>query len=115
MTASPATAAMMSPDALLATGIPSTTAAPVVARLLTNDFNKMVLLSVGVGAFCGLGGLYASFYVDISSGPAVVLFSAAFFVIVLAYTSIRERITLNRARTDGRTTVTLPADPTSSG
>jgi manganese/iron transport system permease protein/iron/zinc/copper transport system permease protein len=87
---------------------------PVVARLLTNDFNKMVLLSVGVGAFCGLGGLYASFYVDISSGPAVVLFSTAFFALVLAYTSIRERIALSRARAEGRTAVTMPSDPTSS-
>ena len=71
---------------------------PVVARLLTSDFNRMVLLSVGVGAFCGLGGLYSSFYVDISSGPAVVLFSAAVFVLALAYTSLKERLTLVRGR-----------------
>ena len=50
---------------------------PVTARLLTNDFGKMMALSVVIGAFCGLGGLYASFYVDVSSGPSVVLFSAA--------------------------------------
>ena len=74
---------------------------PVVARLLTNDFGVMVLLSVAVGAFCGLGGLYASFYVDVSSGPAVVLFSAAVFVLALAYTSVRDRLARRRTRPDG--------------
>jgi ABC-type Mn2+/Zn2+ transport system permease subunit len=74
---------------------------PVVARLLTNDFGVMVLLSVAVGAFCGLGGLYASFYVDVSSGPAVVLFSAAVFVLALAYTSVRDRLARRRTRRDG--------------
>ncbi len=73
---------------------------PVVARLLTNDFGVMVLLSVAVGALCGLGGLYASFYVDVSSGPAVVLFSAAVFVLALAYTSVRDRLARRRTRPD---------------
>lgn len=74
---------------------------PVVARLLTNDFGVMVLLSVAVGALCGLGGLYASFYVDVSSGPAVVLFSATVFVLALAYTSVRDRLARRRTRPDG--------------
>ena len=65
---------------------------PVSARLLTNDFGKMLLLSISIGAFCGLGGLYASFYVDVSSGPSVVLFSAAVFFIVLTYTSLRSAL-----------------------
>ena len=65
---------------------------PISARLLTDDFSKMLALSVAIGALCGLGGLYASFYVDVSSGASVVLFSAAAFVVVLAYTSIRGRI-----------------------
>lgn len=65
---------------------------PVSARLLTNDFGKMLLLSISIGAFCGLGGLYASFYVDVSSGPSVVLFSAAVFFIVLTSTSLRSAL-----------------------
>jgi manganese/iron transport system permease protein/iron/zinc/copper transport system permease protein len=73
---------------------------PVVARLMTNDFGVMVLLSVAVGAFCGLGGLYASFYVDVSSGPAVVLFSAAVFMLAIGYTSIRDRVAGVRRRPD---------------
>ena len=65
---------------------------PVIARLLTNNFNRMILISVCVGAFCGLGGLYASFYLDISSGPSVVLFSATVFLIILTYTTIYSRL-----------------------
>ena len=65
---------------------------PVSARLLTNDFGRMLVISIAIGAFCGLGGLYASFYVDVSSGPSVVLFSAAVFFVVLAYTTLRDAI-----------------------
>ncbi|MYA62437.1 MAG: metal ABC transporter permease [Dehalococcoidia bacterium] len=65
---------------------------PVAARLLTNDFTKMLLLSVVIGAFCGLGGLYMSFYIDVSSGASVVLFSALVFLVALGYTSLLNRI-----------------------
>ena len=67
---------------------------PVSARLLTNDFGRMLVISIAIGAFCGLGGLYASFYVDVSSGPSVVLFSAAVFFVVLAYTTLRDALKL---------------------
>ena len=65
---------------------------PVVARLLTDDFARMLMLSVVIGALCGLGGLYVSFYIDVSSGASVVLFSATVFLIAFAYTSLRQRI-----------------------
>jgi manganese/iron transport system permease protein/iron/zinc/copper transport system permease protein len=65
---------------------------PVIARMLTNDFNKMMVISVSTGAVCGLTGLYISFYLDISSGPAVVLFSSFLFILSLIYSTIRERL-----------------------
>ena len=71
---------------------------PVSARLLTNDFTKMLLLSVVIGAFCGLGGLYMSFYIDVSSGASVVLFSASVFLVALGYTSLLNRINSSRWR-----------------
>jgi manganese/iron transport system permease protein/iron/zinc/copper transport system permease protein len=71
---------------------------PVSARLLTNDFTKMLLLSVVIGAFCGLGGLYMSFYIDVSSGASVVLFSATVFLVALGYTSLLNRINSSRWR-----------------
>lgn len=65
---------------------------PVVARMLTDNFKNMILLSSGIGAFCGLGGIYLSFYLDISSGPSVVLFSALLFVLSLIYNSFKSRL-----------------------
>ncbi|MEX1253483.1 MAG: metal ABC transporter permease [Dehalococcoidia bacterium] len=81
---------------------------PIIARLLTNSFHRMVLISVFVGAFCGLGGIYASYYVDVSSGASIVLLSAALFIAAMAYASIRDRIAL--ARATGPRQVPVPAD-----
>jgi len=64
---------------------------PSVARLLTDSFHRMVAISVGVGAVSGLGGIYLSWYADVSSGATVVLFSTALFVLALAYSSWRGR------------------------
>jgi ABC-type Mn2+/Zn2+ transport system permease subunit len=65
---------------------------PVIARILTSNFNKMVIISVLLGAFSSLVGLYLSFYLDISSGPAVVLFSSFLFIISLIYSAVNRKI-----------------------
>ena len=65
---------------------------PIVARLLTNSFGKMTLLSVGIGIMCAVLGIYVSYFVDVSSGASVVLLSAALFVAALAWSKIRARI-----------------------
>ncbi len=83
---------------------------PVVARLLTSSFSRMMLLSTGIGAFCGLAGVYLSYFVDVSSGATVVLFSAALFVLALAYTSLRERLTLQRGRAARRSATLAHGD-----
>ena len=66
---------------------------PIVARLLTNSFRRMALLSTGIGIFCGAAGIYISYFVDVSSGASVVLLSAALFVLTLAAVKIRRRLT----------------------
>ncbi len=53
-----------------------------IARLLTNSFSRMLLLSTLIGALCGFFGLYLSFYFDISSGATIVILSALLFAIV---------------------------------
>jgi manganese/iron transport system permease protein/iron/zinc/copper transport system permease protein len=65
---------------------------PVIARILTSNFNKMVIISVLLGAFSSLVGLYLSFYLDISSGPAVVLFSSFLFIISLIYSVVNRKM-----------------------
>ena len=64
---------------------------PVIARLLTNSFRMMLMLSTGLGAFCGLAGIYVSWYVDVSSGASVVLFAAVIFLAVLSFTTLKGR------------------------
>ena len=65
---------------------------PIVARLLTDNFRTMVLMSCITGALCGLVGVYVSWHFDVPSGPSVVLFSAMLFILVLAYSNLKGRI-----------------------
>ena len=74
---------------------------PIVARLLTNSFGKMALLSTGIGIMCSVLGIYISFFIDVSSGASVVLLSAALFAAVLAGTKIRERLSRSPAAAGG--------------
>ncbi len=62
---------------------------PVIARMLTNSFGRMLWLSTAIGAASGLGGMYASFYSDVSSGATIVLLEAAVFIVVYAATGRR--------------------------
>ncbi len=61
----------------------------VVARMLTDSFSRMLLLSVVIGAVSGFAGMYLSWYLDIASGPSIVLVSAALFVVVYAISGTR--------------------------
>ena len=65
---------------------------PIVARLLTDSFSKVMALSVVVGAACGLVGMYLSYFVDVSSGANIVLVAAAAFVLAMAYSALRNRL-----------------------
>ncbi|MFQ5597877.1 MAG: metal ABC transporter permease [Nitrospiria bacterium] len=53
----------------------------VTARLLTDDFNEMIFLSVAIGILCGIVGMYLSFYFDLASGATIVLTAASLFVL----------------------------------
>ncbi len=71
---------------------------PVTAQLLTNNFHKMLIFSVIIGSLCGLGGLYISFYIDVSSGASVVLFSAIVFVFFLSFTTFQRKVVMRGKR-----------------
>ncbi|QII00998.1 metal ABC transporter permease [Rhodococcoides fascians A21d2] len=53
------------------------------AHLLTHSFGRMLVLAPIVSVGCALVGIYASFYLDVSSGGSVVLTQGLVFV--LAY------------------------------
>ena len=62
---------------------------PVVARLLTDSFNRMFVYAIVVGGLSGFLGVYLSWFVDVSSGATVVLLQAAVFVLVLVGVAVR--------------------------
>jgi manganese/iron transport system permease protein/iron/zinc/copper transport system permease protein len=64
---------------------------PVIGRLLTDSFPKLLWISVGVGTFCGFVGVYVSYYLNWASGPAVVLTASVLFVLAYAVSSVRRR------------------------
>ncbi len=66
--------------------IPATT-----ARLLTDSFGRMIILSTAVGSLAGIVGMYASYWLDVSSGATIVLLEAAVFAICLLATTVARR------------------------
>ena len=66
---------------------------PVVARLLTDAFSRMLWLSVGIGAACGFVGMNLSYHLDVASGPTIVLTGATLFALVFVASAARGRPT----------------------
>ncbi|MEM4321084.1 MAG: metal ABC transporter permease, partial [Candidatus Nitrosocaldus sp.] len=61
--------------------------APAIsARLLTNNFTKLIMLSTVIGAITAFVGMYLSFLFDSASGATIVLFGAGVFAVVSLYT-----------------------------
>ncbi|MCG3209685.1 MAG: Manganese transport system membrane protein MntB [Anaerolineae bacterium] len=63
----------------------------ISARLLTDSFNQMIILSIVIGASTGFVGMYFSFYIDIASGASIVLLQAGVFGLALILSSLRKR------------------------
>lgn len=70
---------------------------PAAASLLTRRLPAMMVVSALIGAFSGIVGVYVSFYVNIASGPAVVLTATAIFIFVVLFAP-RRGIAANRMR-----------------
>ncbi|MFQ5948794.1 MAG: metal ABC transporter permease, partial [Acidimicrobiia bacterium] len=68
---------------------------PVIARMLTDRFGRMLRLSIAVGTVSGFVGMYLSFHLDVASGAAIVLTQTAVFMIVYAITT-RSRVARRR-------------------
>jgi manganese/iron transport system permease protein/iron/zinc/copper transport system permease protein len=62
---------------------------PVVARMMTNSFNRMLLLSTAIGTASGFVGMLASYHLDIAPGPTIVLTGSALFAVVFSATGLR--------------------------
>ena len=49
------------------------------ASLITNRFWKLVIVGIIFGVISAIGGLYASYYLDLPSGPSIALISTIIF------------------------------------
>ncbi len=87
---------------------------PVSARMLTDSFSRMLLLSTGIGAACGFLGIYLSYFVDVSSGATIVLVEAVVFALAMTYSSLRTRLMAAR-QTEPRAVPVAPGPAPDSG
>lgn len=62
-----------------------------IARLLSNHFGRMTIISGVLGAVTAFVGIYLSYYFDIASGASVVLLSTFIFGCSLVWTSLKRR------------------------
>lgn len=51
-----------------------------IAHLLTDRFDRMLMIAAGVSVFACVAGTYASYYTDVSTGGAIVLTLGVVFV-----------------------------------
>ncbi len=59
------------------------------AFLLTKRLPIMMILGAIIASVSGVIGLYISYYVNVASGPAIVLVATGFFVMAWGYSKIR--------------------------
>lgn len=63
----------------------------ISARLMTDSFNRMIILSTLIGMSTNLVGMYLSYYIDVASGATIVLVQATVFAITLTVSVLQKR------------------------
>lgn len=61
------------------------------ARMMTNSFARMLVLSPLIGALSGFVGMNVSYHLDLSSSATIILVSTIVFVVAYAGTGLRGR------------------------
>ena len=75
-----ATVVIASMNSIGVTLLTAAIVAPAIsARLITNSFNKMVVLSTILGVIIAFLGMYSSYFFDSASGATIVLYGASAF------------------------------------
>jgi manganese/iron transport system permease protein/iron/zinc/copper transport system permease protein len=62
-----------------------------IARMLTNSFATMLLLSTAIGTAMGFVGMNLSYHLDVQSGATIVLVGAAAFAVTFAVGGVSGR------------------------
>ena len=71
----------------------------ITARLLTDSFNRMIILSTLIGMLTNLIGMYLSYYIDVASGATIVLVQATVFGLSLIVSLAQKRAARRLAHT----------------
>jgi ABC-type Mn2+/Zn2+ transport system permease subunit len=61
------------------------------AYLLTKRLPIMMILAAAIASASGVVGLYLSYYINVASGPAIVLVATAFFLLAWIYSTLKKR------------------------
>ncbi len=62
------------------------------ASFVTHRLPAMMAVAALIGVVSGVAGVYAGYYLNIASGPAVVLAATSIFLVVLGVTAARRRL-----------------------
>lgn len=63
-----------------------------IGQLLATSFGRLVAIAIAVGVVSPIVGLYLSYWLDAATGATIVLVETAFFVLALAFVSVRRRV-----------------------
>jgi manganese transport system permease protein len=61
------------------------------AFLLTRSFNRMLVIAPALAVAASLGGIYSSYYLDVSTGASVVLAQSLLFAAAYVHARLRSR------------------------
>lgn len=64
---------------------------PIIGRLLTDRFERMMLYAMLTGGVTAFAGIYLSYFFDTSSGSTIVLVQTAVFLVALIINTLRGR------------------------
>ncbi len=68
------------------------------AYLLTKRLPVMMILAAIIASASGVIGLYLSYYVNVASGPAIVLVATGFFLIAWLFSNLKKRTMISNER-----------------
>lgn len=66
------------------------------AFILTKKFSSMLIIAVCSSVFSSIVGAYTSYYLDISTGGAIVFMQGSIFMIAFIYSIIKKRLSVIR-------------------
>lgn len=79
------------------------------AYLLSDRLSRMMFIAAGIGLLSAIGGLYGSYYVDVASGPSMVIVASALFAACFFFAPKRG-LAIRRLRRRRRMSRTLDED-----